>query len=232
MSPPWYKAPMVLPAHQTKGKASPKATVRRSLHSFCTLLCCWCRGYHLPALIHNSPPPMRYGVLGWRSRHDLVPLGWLAAQPPHRIAGHRVLRGTAGASSCLWGGTVLLGPHWSSPKWGAGSKHGACMDRDCRPCAGRSGLALNFRHPKYREAARTLTVWSGIKIPISHYQSSRRRTVEDVACGTDFLWASKVLCGTMPTSKVLRGTMLKDRSCTAISNIAAAGGGGAQAEPG
>lgn len=26
------------------------------------------------------------------------------------------------------------------------------MDRDCRPCAGRLGLALNFRRPNHKEA--------------------------------------------------------------------------------
>lgn len=62
-----------------------------------------CRGYHLPALIHNSPPLTRYGVLGWRSRHKcLVALGWPAAQPLH-CAGCQVLWGTARASSSLWG---------------------------------------------------------------------------------------------------------------------------------
>lgn len=135
---PWCKAPRVLPAHQTEGKAFPKAAVRHCLHSSPTLLHCWCRGYHLPALIQNLPPPTRYGVLGWRSRHKcLVPLGWLAGQLPRRTAGCRALWSPGGASSCLWGGTVLLGPHWPNPDQGAGSKHDAWTDWDCRPCAGQ-----------------------------------------------------------------------------------------------
>lgn len=94
---------------------------------------------------------------------------WDGRQLSGRCAvGHRVLWGITGASSCLWGGTVLLGSHWCCPDRVAGSKHGACTDLDCRACAGWLGLAYNFRHPKHRGAACTHTTWFRIKIPISH----------------------------------------------------------------
>lgn len=63
-----------------------------------------------------------------------------------------------------------------------------------------------------------LIAWSGIKIPISHYLSSCEWMVEDMVYGMDFLWASKVLFG----------TIVKDRSFTGMSNTGIASGGTAQ----
>lgn len=46
--------------------------------------------------------------------------------------------------------------------------------------------------------------------------------MEEISCEMNFLWGSKVLCG----------TMLKDRRFIGTFNTGTVGGGGAQAEPG
>lgn len=176
------KALRVLSAPQTEGNSFPKAVVRHSLHSFHTLLCCQYSGYHLPALTHNSPPPVTYRVLGWSSATPLCCRTSGAAEH----SGEQQL-------PVGWPSTTGATLAWC--RRGTGSTHGACTDQDRGLCSEQLGLTLNFRHPKHRGAAHMLIVWSGIKIPISHYLSSCEWMVEDMVCGMDFLWASKVFLG-------------------------------------
>jgi len=112
-------------------------------------------GQALFAFLLHPPSLLVWAISAPRSypqltTSDEIGRNWLEVQAqvpgPAGMAGNSATLlccgalGAAGHGSCLWGGKVLLGPRWPSPKQGAGSKHSACADWDCRPCAGWSGL--------------------------------------------------------------------------------------------